>query len=228
MQQFFPAPGETTPRLRFPEFQGAGDWEEQALGNLLEFPPNYGANAPSAPYSPDLPTYLRITDISEDGRFIRESRMSVEVEATPDNSMQAGDIALTRTGASVGKSYLHKEAEGPLVFAGFLIRIRPNSNLIIPEFVSQFFNSYRYWSWVEKTSTRSGQPGLNSTEFSALLIPLPKNNQGKGIQEQRRIADSLSSIDALIVSQSDRINAIKTHKQGLMHQLFPVASEVQV
>ncbi len=227
MQQLFPAPGETTPRLRFPEFQDAGEWEEQTLGGLLQFPPNYGVNAPAAPFNPGLPVYLRITDISEDGRFIHENRMSVEVQATPDNSMQAGDIALTRTGASVGKSYLHKDVNGPLVFAGFLIRIRPNLNLVMPAIISQFFNTQRYWSWVEKTSTRSGQPGLNSAEFSALLIPLPKDNHGKGMQEQRKIADCLSSIDTIIVAQGDKINAHKAHKHGLMQQLFPVADQVQ-
>lgn len=115
MQQLFPrperikngekVPAETVPRLRFPEFQNAGDWEDRPLGDLLECPPAYGANAAAVPYDKRLPTYLRITDISEDGRFINADKTSVNVVATESNSMQPGDIALTRTGASVGKAY---------------------------------------------------------------------------------------------------------------------------
>lgn len=228
MQQIFPAPGETTPRLRFPEFQDAGEWEVQPLGGLLQCPPTYGANAAATPYDPNLPTYLRITDISEDGRFIHENKTSVNIQANAANSMQHGDIALTRTGASVGKAYLHTDANGPLVFAGFLIRVRPNSRLVLPEIIFQFLSTQNYWSWVEKTSTRSGQPGINSSEYASLEVPLPKDARGQGMLEQQRIAAFLSSIDTLITALGDKIDALKSHKKGLMQQLFLVADKVQV
>ena len=73
------------PKLRFPEFENDGEWEMQALGNCLLQAPDYGLNAPAVPYSPSLPTYLRITDIDDNGRFITDKKMSVDEEITEKN-----------------------------------------------------------------------------------------------------------------------------------------------
>lgn len=225
MQKLFPVKGETIPRLRLPEFQGAGEWEERKLRSLLKCPPAYGANAPAVPYDADLPTYLRITDISEEGRYIREAKVSVAVRPNSENSMLHDDIALVRTGASVGKSYLHNESQGPLVFAGFLIRIRTDSRLVLPQFVYQFLQTEIYWSWVAKTSARSGQPGINSTEYSSLAIPLPPASVGCELAEQQGIADCLSSLDVLMSALTDKIKAIKLYKMALMQQILPSPHE---
>jgi type I restriction enzyme S subunit len=225
MRQLFPAEGDITPRLRFPEFRGAGAWEERPLGSLLKCPPTYGANAPAVPYSSGLPTYLRITDISEEGRYISETKVSVDVKPSSDNSLLHNDIALVRTGASVGKSYLHSEDRGPLVFAGFLIRVRADSRLVLPEIIYQFLQTERYWSWVVKTSARSGQPGINSSEYASLTIPLPKAGVEDELAEQQRIADCLSAVDAITIALSEKIEALKAHKRGLMQQLFPAPHE---
>ena len=222
MQQLFPQEGETTPRLRFPEFKDAGEWKTVPLGNLLERNPEYGVNAPAAPYSPYLPTYLRITDIDDDGRFLSNSRVSVDIVATENNYLEPGDIVLARTGASVGKSYRYRKEDGRLVFAGFLIRIRPNRNKVNPIFLANFFNSQRYWNWVALTSARSGQPGISGKEYSSLPVPLPpKKLDENGITEQDRIANCLSSLDELIERQSRKVEALKMLKKGLMQQLFP-------
>lgn len=58
------------PESRFPEFENDGEWEKKKLGDCLLRNPEYGLNAPAVPFSDSLPTYLRITDISEDGNFI--------------------------------------------------------------------------------------------------------------------------------------------------------------
>lgn len=82
-----------------------------------------------------MPTYLRITDISENGRFISKTKVSVDATITDENSLHDGDIVLARTGASVGKSYKYRKEDGDLVFAGFLIRIRPNTTKYNSEFI---------------------------------------------------------------------------------------------
>lgn len=229
MQQLFPREGETVPRLRFPEFQDAGEWVTVPMGSLLARNPEYGLNAPASPYSVDLPTYLRITDIDDDGRFLSESKVSVDVVATDDNYLELGDIVLARTGASVGKSYRYREEDGRLVFAGFLIRIRPNPKKVIPIFLSNFLTTQQYWSWIGVTSARSGQPGVNGTEYASLPVPVPSSETSEiGLSEQQRIADCLSSLDDLIAAQSKKINALKIHKKGLMQQLFPVLDEVAI
>jgi len=58
------------------------DWKVTALGECLLDDPEYGINAPAVDYSDLLPTYIRITDISEEGRFKPESITSV---AHPDS-----------------------------------------------------------------------------------------------------------------------------------------------
>ena len=219
MQQLFPREGETQPRFRFPEFKNAGEWGDAPLGELLMSSPDYGVNAAAVPFSEQLPKYLRITDISEDGRYLPEKQVSVDLEATDGNYLEEGDIVLARTGASVGKSYQCRKEDGRLVFAGFLIRVKPHPKKLVSTYLANYLTSGQFWKWVAVTSTRSGQPGINSTEYSSLTIPLPS------LPEQQRIASCLTSLDDLITAQTQKLEALKTHKKGLMQQLFPQASE---
>ena len=216
MQQLFPREGETQPRLRFPEFQNAGEWDDAPMGTLLMSSPDYGVNAAAVPFSGQLPKYLRITDISADGRYLPETQVSVNLEATDGNYLDEGDIVLARTGASVGKSYQYRKEDGRLVFAGFLIRVKPHPKKLVSSYLANFLVTGKFWKWVAVYSARSGQPGINSTEYSSLTIPLPPT-----LREQHRIATCLSSLDALITTETQKYDAVKTHKKGLMQQLFP-------
>ena len=211
------------PKLRFPEFRDAGEWETKRLGQLLLGHPDYGVNAPAVPYSEDLPAYLRITDISEEGYFLRDKKASVAINAIDENYLSEGDIALARTGASVGKSYKYRKEDGKLVFAGFLIRIKPDPKTIDSTFLFNFLSTQQYWKWVGVISARSGQPGLNANEYASLLIHVPPHE--RELSEQQKIADCLSSIDDLITAQTQKSDTLKAHKQGLMKQLFPAKGE---
>ena len=222
MQQLFPREGETQPRLRFPEFQNAGEWDDAPMGTLLMSSPDYGVNAAAVPFSDQLPKYLRITDISADGRYLPEKQVSVNLEATDGNYLDEGDIVLARTGASVGKSYQYRKEDGRLVFAGFLIRVKPHPNKLVSSYLANFLATGQYWKWVAVNSARSGQPGINSTEYSSLTIPLPPTRP-----EQQRIATCLSSLDALISAETQKLEDFNIHKKGLMQQLFPSLDEVK-
>lgn len=222
MQQLFPAEGDAStgsarlPMIRFEEFRDKGEWEEKNLGQCLSQHPEYGINAPAVPFSDNLPTYLRITDISVDGYFIRNQMVSVAKEVTEDNYLNEGDIVLARTGASVGKSYKYRIEDGRLVFAGFLIRVKPDKNKINSELLFQLLSSEQYWRWVIFISARSGQPGINGNEYASMPLTLPPT-----LKEQQKIADCLSSLDDLITAQSQKLDALKMHKKGLMQGLFP-------
>ena len=222
MQQLFPQPGQTQPRLRFPEFRGKGEWDESPLGKLLSRKPEYGVNAAAVPFSEDLPIYIRITDIDDEGQFAQDNRVSVDIEATEENYLVEGDIVLARTGASVGKSYRYRQKDGRLVFAGFLIRVRPNIKKLVPDFLSNYLTTWRYWDWVRVNSARSGQPGINGSEYASMPVPTPPAGpKGNELAEQRRIADCFSSLDTRITAQAAKIESLKQHKRGLMQQLFP-------
>jgi type I restriction enzyme S subunit len=132
LEQLLPGKGETLPRLRYPEFLDAGSWVSKTLGELLKRNPDYGLNAAGVPYSSSLPIFLRITDISDDGSILTSGRVSVDAVPQEQYFLEPGDIVLARTGASVGKTYKYREDDGPLVFAGFLIRIKPVPGKVVP------------------------------------------------------------------------------------------------
>lgn len=222
VQQLFPREGEAVPRRRFPQFRNGPNWKIVPLAYLLNGKALYGVNEPAVSYSPNLPTYLRITDIDDDGRFIAVGKVSVDLDANSDCYLSEGDIVLARTGASVGKSYRYRKEDGPLVFAGFLIRIRLNTKKIVPAFLSSFLTTSQYWNWVRATSARSGQPGINGSEYSAMPVPIPPpSTEGDELAEQQRIADCVSTLDAQITAISEKLKVLQTHKKGLTQQLFP-------
>lgn len=209
-----------SPKLRFPEFVNDGEWEEKTLGKCLLKHPDYGVNAAAVPFSENLPTYLRITDISVDGYYLNNEKVSVNIDATSDNYLEDGDIVLARTGASVGKSYKYRKEDGALVFAGFLIRVKPDEKKLNSDLLFHFLSTEKYWNWVSVTSARSGQPGINGNEYANLPIPIPST-----LNEQQKIADCLSSVDSLISAQSQKVELLKEHKKALMQQLFPQDGE---
>ena len=216
-------PSPFVPKLRFPEFRDAPDWEEVSLGTLLVRAPDYGVNAAAVPFSETLPTYIRITDINSDGQFAPCPRVSVDIGADEENYLRDGDIVLARTGASVGKSYRYREEDGRLVYAGFLIRVRPNPQRLLSQFLAAYLSAWSYWDWVRLTSARSGQPGINGAEYASMPLPLPPN--GRVLAEQQKIADCLGSLDDLNAAEGRKLEALRQHKQGLMQQLFPQSGE---
>jgi type I restriction enzyme S subunit len=191
------------------------DWEIANLGSLLAGAPSYGINAPAISYDSRHPTYLRITDISEDGRFIDSSKVSVKHPLASAYMLNEGDLVLARTGASVGKSYLYNRHDGELIFAGFLICVRPDTNKLEPTYLKYFVISNSYWNWVRVNSMRSGQPGINGQEYGSLPIPLPPTKT-----EQEAIAAFLSDMDAEIASLEAKLTKARQIKQGMMQELL--------
>lgn len=190
------------------------DWGISQLGLCLMTRPSYGINAAAVPYSDQLPAYIRITDISDDGRFSPSPRVSVRSDSSGDYVLADGDIVFARTGASVGKSYRYRPVDGPLVFAGFLIRITPDPSKLLPTFASAYVTTGSYWRWVSLMSMRSGQPGINGKEYAQLPLPIPP------LPEQRAIAQALSDVDALIAALDCLIAKKRDIKQATMQQLL--------
>jgi type I restriction enzyme S subunit len=184
--------------------------------------PNYGINAAAVEYKLDLPTYLRITDIDEDGKFIKKNLSSVNDINSKNYYLEKGDIVFARTGASVGKTYLHIIENGDLVFAGFLIRIKPNIEICKPKYL--FYNTQTkvYKDWIISNSMRSGQPGINSNEIKTFQIPLPP------LAEQEAIATALSDCDSWIDSIEEVLAKKRLIKLGAMQELLTPKEDWEV
>lgn len=190
------------------------DWEIYRLSSLLKENPRYGIGAAAVPLTGKLPVYIRITDISDNGYFRPSKKVGVNRYDADEYVLQDGDLVFARTGASVGKSYLYQEHDGKLVYAGFLIKITPNSNKLFAEYLFQYVKTRIYWNWVQVMSMRSGQPGINGVEYGEMLLPLPKKD------EQIVIAKVLSDMDKEIEALETRLNKTQQIKQGMMQELL--------
>ena len=190
------------------------EWEIASLRSCLCAALDYGVNAPAVPFDENLPTYLRISDISEDNRYQPSPRVSVNHPNSGSYILAAGDLVFARTGASVGNSYLYDSADGPLVFAGFLVRARPKSQILDSKYCAYVVQSERYWRWVTAMSSRSGQPGINGVEYGSFRLALPD------ICEQHAIAAVLSDIDSEILTLEQRRDKTLGIKNGMMQQLL--------
>jgi len=209
-----------TGKKRLPGF--CAEWETKTLGELCEIKGDYGINAASVPFDPKLPTYLRITDIDEDGKFKVQNKTSVNNQYSKNFYLEEEDIVFARTGASVGKTYLHKSENGKLVFAGFLIRFRTNPNKLTPYFLRQYVNSNKYWNWVRVFSVRSGQPGINSKEYAILPISIPP------ISEQKKISIVFKMVDKEIALLQTQLTQLQSQKRGLMQKLLTGEMRVKI
>ncbi len=210
MQQLFPRVGETIPRLRFPEFREAGEWEASLLGGFIE---EYREKSSSQDEHEVLTSarsgLIRQRDYYDNDRITERDNVGFNV--IPPNY-------LTYRSRSDDRRFYFNENN--LGITGIIstyypvFRINGGCNRFFIEQLSH------YAELVGKHSVGTSQTVLSLNELRRIKLPTPKE------PEQKRIADFLSSLDELITAQSQKLDAFKTHKKGLMQQLFPVLDEV--
>ena len=153
----------------------------------------YGLNAAAKEFD-GKNKYIRITDIDDASREFLLSDLSspdICLDGMSKYLLSSGDIVFARTGASVGKTYIYRENDGIVYFAGFLIRAKVNQDNDA-EFVFQSTLSPSYEKYIRITSQRSGQPGVNAQEYGEYDLFAPSK------EEQQRIGHFLRGIDSLI------------------------------
>ncbi len=197
MQQLFPREGETQPRLRFPEFQNAGEWVAKSLGAIAPLQRGF-----------DLPA-----------DEIRPGNVPIVYSNGPKGfharGMAKGPGIVTGRSGTIGKIHFiesgdywpHNTSLWVTSFEGH-----------IPKFVYYLYESIRFLRF----ASGSGVPTLNRNDAHSFATSVPPHTD-----EQQRIASCLSSLDALITAETQKLEALKTHKKGLMQQLFPTAEEVE-
>jgi type I restriction enzyme S subunit len=208
MQQLFPEEGETVPKLRFSEFRDAHEWEEKFLGKEATIV--MGASPKSEFYNEDrngLPLLQGNTDIKNRISAPRIFTSQITKEC------QKGDILLSVRApvGTVAKS-IHHACIGRGMAA---IRVKNDNS---QEFLYQWLLSFEpRWQNISQGGTFDA---VNSDAIRNLITSLPSET------EQQKIADCLSSLDELITAQTQKLDRLKTHKKGLMQQLFPSADEM--
>ena len=197
------------PHLRFPEF--SGEWEMATFGDIAKgF--DYGMNAAAKSFDGNN-KYIRITDIDEvSSQYLYDDVVSPDGELEDRYLVKENDILLARTGASTGKSYLYRNSDGKLYFAGFLIRAniyKHNSYFVFSQ-----LHTLRYKKWISVMSARSGQPGINSQEYASFPV------YTTSLQEEDKIATFLKLLDERIITQNKIIEDLKKLKSAIIEMEY--------
>ena len=145
-------------------------FEEVELGDekICLISGEYGSGASAKDFDGKV-RYIRITDIDEDGNLRGEKVSPNKIEQK--YFLQKGDLLFARSGATVGKTYLHNKEEN-FQYAGYLIRFRFN-NKIIPKYTYFFTKTPKYLNWISLVQRVVAQPNINAKQYSSLKIPLP-------------------------------------------------------
>ena len=212
LEKMFPKDGESVPEIRFAGF--TDPWEQRKLGDVASSF-DYGLNAAATEYDGQN-KYLRITDIDDETHEFSKSDLTTplaDLAMSADYLLKESDLLFARTGASVGKTYLYRQFDGMVYFAGFLIRARIGEGAD-PEFAYQATLTDAYKKYVAITSQRSGQPGVNAQEYADYQLMLPSKT------EQQQIGMTLRSLDDLITLHQRKLELLQNIKKSLLDKMF--------
>jgi type I restriction enzyme S subunit len=206
MQRLFPRPGETTPRLRFPEFRDAGLWEVKRLSEVCEINPPSGE-------LPESFIYIDLESVSA-GELLQKKVISRnEAPSRAQRLLSPGDIIYQMVRPYQRNNLLFAiVGDMKYVASTGYAQLRAKSSA---EFLFQLVHTDSFVGSVLQKCTGSNYPAINPSDLGEIHVSVPSN------PEQHRIADCLASLDELIRAQGERLAALKAHKRGLMQQLFP-------
>lgn len=175
---------------------------------------HYGIGAPAIPYDKNKPTYLRITDINDDGTINFLDLKSVDDEDSNKYLLKENDIVFARTGNSTGRSYFYQKEHGDFVYAGFLIKFSIDPQKVNPKILKYYTHSQEYYNWVKSFDTGGTRGNINAKTFGDMPISLPK----RCVQD--KIVGILSALDAKI-ENNNKINAnLEAQAQALFKSWF--------
>lgn len=195
--------------------KNAADWDTADLKAIANIQYGYTASASADAVGP---RFLRITDIQDNRVHWGEvPHCEIERDARAKYQLAAGDIVFARTGATTGKSYLVIDPPDA-VFASYLIRVRSESEKLVPEFLYLFFQTSAYWSRIRQGVSGSAQGGFNATKLGRISIPTPS------MDDQRRLVaevDALQQVsDKLATLYARKLTLLAELKQSILHRAF--------
>jgi len=207
MQQLFPAEGETVPRVRFNEFREAGEWEEKILGQVAKYENGKAHEQDIAETGAFVVVNSKF--ISTNGEVRKRTNMPFSLAKKGDILMVLSDIP---NGKAIAKCFF-VDTDNLYTVNQRICKITSSKAVGIMLFYSLNRNPYflSFDDGVKQTNLRN-EDVLNCPIF------LPINTK-----EQQKIADCLSSLDDLITTQSQKLEALKAQKKGLMQGIFPRA-----
>ena len=147
------------------------DFTKTTLGELSKNGRGYyGIGASAVSFSEDLYTYLRITDINDDGTLNATDLKSVDDENAKDYLLEPNDIVFARTGASTGRNYFFDGSDGNFVYAGFLIKFGLDEQKVNPRYIKYYCQSKPYYDWIASYNTGSTRGNINAKTLADMPI----------------------------------------------------------
>ncbi|MBU0916922.1 MAG: restriction endonuclease subunit S [Gammaproteobacteria bacterium] len=222
MQQLFPREGETVPHLRFPEFLEAGEWKIKSLGTVCTVLQGYGFPETLQGRTEGQYPFCKVSDVSrsvaENGGFLAKAA----------NYVNANDLATLRAKLiPIGATVFAKIGEAlrlnrrAFVQCECLIDNNAVGLKAVPGVANDYF-IYLLSQLIDLNDHCGGAvPSVNKSTLEAIEVVVPE------VDEQEKIAASMSYHDELIRNQEKKIDILKIHKTGLMQQLFPVLNGEQ-
>lgn len=198
MQQLFPLEGETQPRLRFPEFRAAGDWESKLLSDLVK----------------SFKTGKLDANAMVDGGKYRFYTCAKNYYQIDHYAFDGEALLVAGNGAHLG--YIHHYIGKFNAYQRTYVLQEFEANVVLLRCLLDRYLPARIQ--FEKKDGNTPYIVLSTLTEMPLVIPADP-------EEQKRIADCLTSLEALITAATQELETLKTHKKGLMQQLFPSLKE---
>lgn len=184
----------------------------------------YGANASAELDDEHLPRYIRITDIDKNGYLREETFRSLPRDIASKYPLNKGDILFARSGATVGKTYIHQE-NSISTYAGYLIKFQSDNNKLNPKFLYYYTKSFYYGKWIEANTIQATIENVSAEKYKNMWIPYPP------IGEQYTIVEFLEGYiaDNYTISKEleDQINKLKEYRQALIYEAVTGKIDVQ-
>jgi type I restriction enzyme S subunit len=189
-------------------------WPVKPLGDITIGKPQYGANASAIEWSVEKPRYVRITDITGDGRLLKDGVMTLDLDDWEPYRLVPGDILFARSGNTVGKTYLYRPKDGLCAYAGYLIRFNPDTNQVEPWYLFSLTQTDYYRNWVEARKRVAGQPNINGREYASIRIPCPP------VPLQQQFAGMVEELIGIRDSRGTAVEEIGHLLDVLLHRAF--------
>lgn len=187
-------------------------WGIVPLKYLLSEPLQYGANESADNCNPSEPRYIRITDITEDGKLRKSTYRTLPYQKAEGYMLKKGDILFARSGATVGKTFIFEE-DYDACFAGYLIKASCNEKLL-PMFLYYFTSSNSYENWKNSTFNQATIQNIGADKYCTLPIPTPSSEEQEGIINF--LSHNVAQIDALISEKEKMVEDLKAYRSSLI------------
>lgn len=189
-------------------------WDIRRFKFLLSEPLKYGANEVAELDDPDLPRYIRITDVNEGGSLRDDTFKSLPEDVAKPYLLSEGDLLFARSGATVGKTFFYRKSWRHAAYAGYLIRARLMSKHMIPAFAAYFCRSNNYWNWMRSSFIQATIQNVSAERYANMVVSVPS------VDEQKEIIAYLDretmAIDQLTEKVEQSINMLREYRTALI------------